>query len=203
MIKRINFFTVFGIIFLLGALTLSGYNFYDEYRAAQSVQNILEDAAEPTDEENNVVGELVVSDYLLDPEMDMPVKTVDGQKYVGVLKIPALSLTLPVLNDWSYGKFKIAPCKYYGSVYQDNMVIAAHNYRRHFGKLKTLKPGNSVSFTDIDGNEFEYEVTEVQILKPRGGYDAKRSGLDAVHLHRGRKNACDGKMRTHKIRISA
>lgn len=139
MIKRINFFTVFGIIFLLGALTLSGYNFYDEYRAAQSVQNILEDAAEQTDEENNVVGELVVSDYLLDPEMDMPVKTVDGQKYVGVLKIPALSLTLPVLNDWSYGKFKIAPCKYYGSVYQDNMVIAAHNYRRHFGKLKNAE----------------------------------------------------------------
>ncbi len=178
MIKRINFFTVFGIIFLLGALTLSGYNFYDEYRAAQSVQNILEDAAEQTDEENNVVGELVVSDYLLDPEMDMPVKTVDGQKYVGVLKIPALSLTLPVLNDWSYGKFKIAPCKYYGSVYQDNMVIAAHNYRRHFGKLKTLKPGNNVSFTDIDGNEFEYEVTEVQILKPRDVEDMTQSEAD-------------------------
>ena len=58
------------------------------------------------------------------------------------------------------------------------MVIAAHNYRRHFGKLKTLKPGNSVSFTDIDGNEFEYEVTEVQILKPRDVEDITQSEAD-------------------------
>ena len=29
-------------------------------------------------------------DYILNPEMDMPEKEVDGQKYIGVLRIPAL-----------------------------------------------------------------------------------------------------------------
>lgn len=178
MAKKFNFFTFLGIIFLLCAVALTGYNFYDEYRAAQSAQNILNDVSEQTDTESGSPDELVVSDYLLDPNMDMPVKTVDGQKYIGVLKIPALSLTLPVLSDWSYGKFKVAPCRYYGSVYGDNMVIAAHNYRRHFGKLKTLKPGSGVSFTDVDGNEFEYEVTEVQILKPQDVEEMTESNAD-------------------------
>lgn len=178
MAKKFNFFTFLGITFLLCAVALTGYNFYDEYRAARSAQNILNDVSEQTDTESGGSDELVVSDYLLDPNMDMPVKTVDGQKYIGVLKIPALSLTLPVLSDWSYGKFKVAPCRYYGSVYGDNMVIAAHNYRRHFGKLKTLKPGSSVSFTDVDGNEFEYEVTEVQILKPQDVEEMTESNAD-------------------------
>ncbi len=178
MAKKFNFFTFLGITFLLCAVALTGYNFYDEYRAARSAQNILNDVSEQTDTESGSSDELVVSDYLLDPNMDMPVKTVDGQKYIGVLKIPALSLTLPVLSDWSYGKFKVAPCRYYGSVYGDNMVIAAHNYRRHFGKLKTLKPGSGVSFTDVDGNEFEYEVTEVQILKPQDVEEMTESDAD-------------------------
>ena len=178
MAKRINFFTVVGVIFLIGAVALTGYNFYDEYRAEKSVQNILNDISEQTDETDGSSDELVVSDFLLDRDMDMPIKTVDGQKYIGVLKIPALSLNLPVLSDWSYGKFKIAPCRYYGSVYRDDMVIAAHNYRRHFGKLKTLKPGSSISFIDVDGNEFDYEVTEVQILNPGDVEEMTQSEAD-------------------------
>lgn len=48
----------------------------------------------------------------------------------------------------------------------DNLVIAAHNYTRHFGRLKKLLPGNTVIFTDVDGNCFNYNVLETQILQP-------------------------------------
>ena len=98
--------------------------------------------------------------------MDMPTQEIDGQNYIGTLQIEALELSLPVISEWSYSRLQIAPCRYAGSVYMDNMVIAAHNYTSHFGRLKELSQGDAVTFTDIDGNIFRYRVTEIETLQP-------------------------------------
>ena len=50
-----------------------------------------------------------------DTEQDMPVIEIEGNFYIGVLEIPSLELSLPVMADWDYEKMKIAPCHYYGS----------------------------------------------------------------------------------------
>ena len=70
---------------------------------------------------------------------------------------------------WSYPKLKIAPCRYSGSAYTGNLVIAAHNYRTHFGLLESLAPGAQVKFTDVEGNVFSYEIAE--IVHPRTDRD--------------------------------
>ena len=61
---------------------------------------------------------------------------------------------------------KVAPCRYEGSAYTDDLILAAHNYPAHFGNLKTLHPGDQVSFTDVDGNQFQYQVVELETLQP-------------------------------------
>ncbi|MCD8119184.1 MAG: sortase [Lachnospiraceae bacterium] len=48
----------------------------------------------------------------------------------------------------------------------DDLIICGHNYDRHFGKLKNLEPGDEITFTDVLGNVFSYEVSETVILKP-------------------------------------
>ena len=48
------------------------------------------------------------------------------------------------------------------------MIIAAHNYRTHFGHLKELGTGDEVRFTDMEGNVFRYTVAELETL---GKYD--------------------------------
>ena len=98
------------------------------------------------------------------PDMDMPVKTVDGQDYVGVIILHELGLELPVMGDWDYAKLKKAPCHYFGSTYRDDMVIMAHNYRSQFGRIRRLKAGNRITFTDMDGNAFHYRVNAVEVL---------------------------------------
>ena len=45
-------------------------------------------------------------------------------------------------------------------------MIAAHNYRTHFGLLESLAPGAQVKFTDVEGNVFSYEIAEIVILEP-------------------------------------
>lgn len=94
----------------------------------------------------------------------MPTVQIDGEAYIGVLEFPSLSVSLPVISDWSAAKLRTAPCRYTGSAYQDNLVIAGHNYRTHFGKLQNLSLGDTVLFFDADGNRFAYEVAGVEEL---------------------------------------
>lgn len=122
--------------------------------------------------------EIEIPDYILNPKMDMPVKEADGQKYIGVLEIPILNLTLPVISEWNYARLKKAPCRYVGSAYMDNLVIAAHNYKTHFGNLKKLNAGDSVIFTDAVGNRFEYEVVLTETLMPRDVKEMKSEEFD-------------------------
>lgn len=102
--------------------------------------------------------------FVSNPEVEMPTQEIDGHDYIGVLEIPKLELSLPVMAEWSYPKFKKAPCRYVGSAYTGDMIIAAHNYERHFGKIKTLELGDVVRFTDVEGNVFNYAVSGFETL---------------------------------------
>ncbi|MCD8221685.1 MAG: sortase [Clostridiales bacterium] len=102
--------------------------------------------------------------------------TVDGYDYIGILTIPALGLELPVMADWDYTRLKIAPCRYTGSVETGDLTIAAHNYSRHFGRLKNLAGGEEVIFTDMDGNRTRYLVAETEILEPTAIEEMTGSG---------------------------
>ena len=94
----------------------------------------------------------------------MPTVEIDGVEYIGTLEIPAFELTLPVVSQWSDASLKLAPCRYTGSAYLDNLIIAGHNYKRHFARLGELAVGDEVLFTDMDGNLFSYQVSELEQL---------------------------------------
>ena len=156
-----------GLLLIAAALALTAYNVADARRAEQSAERVLEalEAAAPPVEERPGEPEVQESPaYLGDPEMPMPTVEVDGNAYIGTLEIPALELSLPVMSQWSYPGLKIAPCRYVGSAYLDDLIIAAHNYESHFGRLNQLAPGDGVTFTDEDGNVFSYRVSLIEEL---------------------------------------
>ena len=98
------------------------------------------------------------------PDMEMPTEVIDGQTYIGMLEVPALELSLPVMSEWSYPRLKKAPCRYVGSIYSKDMIICGHNYDLHFGRLKDLAVGEEVRFTDMDGNVFIYAISGTEQL---------------------------------------
>ena len=179
MSKRGKICTGIGLLLLAAALFLTAYNLWSDAKAGEAADTVLEQLTpelEEAEEKAKIslpalpsgesLEEAYIPDYILNPEMEMPAEEIDGQKYIGVLRIPALSLELPVISEWSYPSLQIAPCRYAGSAYLNNMVIAAHNYYSHFGYLKNLSQGDEVIFTDMDGNVFRYEVAELETLSP-------------------------------------
>ena len=163
-----------GLLLIAAALFLTGYNLFDQMRAQRSAAQ----AAAQLTEQLPQTSQTDVPDYLLSPEMEMPVETIDGVDYVGVLRIPSLALELPVISQWSYPLLKIAPCRYSGSAYQNNLVLCAHNYASHFGNLKNLHIGAAVTFTDMDGNLFTYQVAELETLPPQAAEEMENGDWD-------------------------
>ena len=107
-----------------------------------------------------------IPDYKLNPDIEMPTIRLEDDYYIGVLEIPSLDLVLPINEAWSYPALKKTPCRYYGSAYTEDLVICAHNYSAHFGRLKSLKSGDEVIFTDANGNVFNYRVEISETLLP-------------------------------------
>lgn len=161
--KVSSIFIITGLLLIAAALFLTGFNLFDEYRAERSVDSVLQQMML---QDTSVLREGEIPDYILNPDMEMPVETIDGLDYIGTLEIPSLDLELPVLSEWNYPNLRVAPCRYVGSAYQGNLIIAAHNYPSHFGNLKHLQEGEMVRFTDVDGNRFTYKVVVRETLEP-------------------------------------
>ena len=142
-----------GAVLILAALLLFLYNRGEDRRAGQEAESLLEDARSA-----------MAADT--DPEpQEEPVEEITYD-YAGVIAIPDLSLELPVIDQWSYARLKVAPCRQSGAAADGDLVIAAHNYKSHFGYLDRLEPGASVIFTDMEGTVYRYAVEEIRQLEP-------------------------------------
>lgn len=171
MAKKVGIiFVTVGTALILSALSLFLYNRYEDAQAGQKAESLL-------------VGVLsAMEDQKAQNELspDLPVVELGGYEYVGVISIPALELKLPVMAEWDYNRLRIAPCRQFGSSRTDDLVIAAHNYKTHFGLLKELSPGDAVTFTDMANIVNDYAVVKTDVLKPNEVDAVQNSGYDLV-----------------------
>ena len=183
-----------GAALLFGALGLTVFNLRQSNAAGETAAQTVSalKATIPTDGDfyAKEQPETETPDYQLNPEMEMPTVRIDDREYIGVLSIPALGRELPVISSWDYPGLRVAPCRYTGSAYTDDLVIAAHNYASHFGRLRELSQGDSIRFTDTDGNVFDgLRVGDIGTLRCFAN-DRGRLGPDPVHLHSRRPVPC-------------
>lgn len=176
---------IFGALLLLasgGAALLHARQDEQAGRTARQAVTALEQLTE-SPAETQETGGAPFSASLAPQETPAPQETakpaaveLDGESYIGVLRIPSLGLELPVMEDWSYARLKIAPCRQFGSAAGGDLVIAAHNYKTHFGRLKELQEGDGITFTDLSGAEYAYRVDRVENVQPQDVAAVTESG---------------------------
>ena len=180
---------ILGVACLLAAVGFVIYNRGEAESAGKIMQSLLENAQYAIDEnksndppQKETADQETVQTEKLQEEFAAPTEMatikVDGYDCIGILSIPVLDLELPVLTDWSYIKLKKAPCHYYGSYYEKDFVIAAHNYQTHFGRLSQLLVGDMVIFTDVKGASYYYEVVLLETLPKEATMEMITSGFD-------------------------
>ena len=169
---------VLGAALVFVALLLSRSNQREDTAAREAVMDVMPQLVQQI-RENTASEETVSEAYTIpEPELQIPVELlteedkemteveINGNQYIGYLSIPVLGLELPIMSSWSYPKLNIAPCRYTGSVRGEDLVLMAHNYSSHFGKLPQLDLGDMVEFTDMDGVITRYEVVGKDVLDP-------------------------------------
>lgn len=165
--KRGGFLLAAGCALLGCALLLTAYNLVSESRAdrqaaetAQALQALLPDVR------RDALSELESAAGSETEVLSSSGQTVslDGQTYLGILEIPAIGVTLPVNSQLSSALLRSSPCRYQGSAETRDLIIAGHNFDRHFGGLKLLQAGDQVTFTDGNGLVCRYVVSETQTL---------------------------------------
>lgn len=167
-------FMVLGIICICVAVAILIYNNAESKKAQQYSTTVMDSIV-------NVISQNEQKNYDEDPfDTDMFTAEIDGYDYIGYLLIPRINMELPVMAEWDYTRLKLSPCRYYGSVKTNNLVIAAHNYRSQFGYLGNLTEGDVVMFTDMDGKVFTYKVTVVELLQPTDAGKVKDTGDDLI-----------------------
>ena len=154
---------VLGALMLTGALGLLLYNENEQQQAAAASAEAIPKVVEAIQERAQTQSE-TQSAYIPEEQRTMSVVEIDGYGYIGFLGLPSIGLELPVMADWSYPQLQIAPCRYTGSTYTDDLVLMAHNYEKHFGKLSKLACGDTVTFTDMDANTVTYKVVAKDVL---------------------------------------
>lgn len=185
-----------GAVLIFAALLLLLYNRQESNLAGQEAESLLSEVESAIAERtagttaapfspaqtNPPDGETLPESPETEPTLpqELPVVMIWGYGYVGYVEIPVLDIRLPVMADWDYDRLKISPCRQYGSSRTDDLVIAAHNYASHFGKLKNLSIGDRVLFTDMDGIVNTYAVEKLDTVDPYDVDAVLNSGYDLV-----------------------
>lgn len=151
-----KYLIIIGTILILGAMILVVRNIILKNKAINSNNLVLE-----------VINRKEIEDIEIDSKIEeMRSEEVDGYSYIGIIKMPSIEIELPVMETASYDSLNIAPGRYYGSIYTNDLVICAHDYQYHFGRINRLRQGDRIIFTDILGNDYEYEVEVIEYLEP-------------------------------------
>ena len=177
--------TVLGTVLLIAALSLWGFNQWQDLRAGQASSQHLQElvAQVPTVEQPGLMLDIPALEEEMKPEdVQMKEVVVKGYTYIGYLSIPALKLELPVMSQWDYENLDIAPCRYYGTMKGEDLVLLAHNFPTHFGKISKLKEGAEIVFTDMDGTAFHYRVAKHETLPPEASVEMTQSGYALTHF---------------------
>ena len=165
---------IFAVLMLVSAGILLFYNSKENNRVEQEsletvteLENILEQQIteqnnNKIEEETNETGNSTVS------LNDRTSISVNGHNYIGIVYIPILNnLALPVIEDCTESNLKVSVCRYSGSLKENNIVIAGHNYKSSFGKLSDLEVGNIVYFKDVNGAVYKYHCRSIETLSPK------------------------------------
>ena len=95
----------------------------------------------------------------------------EGFKVIGIIKIPAINLEYPILEQTTDDAMKVSISKYWGGDINSygNVSLAGHNNKitlTMFGKNKNLKIGDSIFLTDLTGTTIEYKIYDTFITDP-------------------------------------
>ncbi len=159
---------VFMIIFLASGIGLGFLHIYQEKMVAQENMRVLKEMSLAQEQQVSFVEKKTSTVEMKESKEETPAVRVpeDGRVYYGVISIPSMDMSLPILANYTEADMKTTPCVYFGQARDNNLVVVGHNYNTQFGELVDCKAGTKVQLTMMDGSKRNYKVDTLEYLNP-------------------------------------
>jgi len=95
----------------------------------------------------------------------MPVLQLEGEDFSGLIEVPAFGVALPLGSSWNSHKLNSYPCCFWGSVYDNSLIVGGSGQKDQFAFCRSLDLGDKIRITDMTGVQFSYEVTRIDRRK--------------------------------------
>jgi len=95
----------------------------------------------------------------------MPIIEIENEDYVALLEIPSFGITLPVADKWDGNKFFNVPSRFWGSSYDNTLIIGGTDIPQQFAFCDKIEHGAQVKVTDMTGGQFHYNVSCIERAK--------------------------------------
>lgn len=155
--KFSKYLIILGILCILLSITLYIKNKYQELDTGKKSKEVLDIIETKINVSNKEEIKSNTEDLVLN---------ISGYDYIGVINIPSLNIKLPIMRETDYDRLAISPCKYYGNINTNDLVLCAHDYVNQFGKISNLKEDDIIIITDVLGNNYVYKVVLTEELNP-------------------------------------
>lgn len=90
------------------------------------------------------------------------IKLSDNISIIGLIEIPSINISYPILANSNKNLLKISVCRFSGPLPNrtGNLCIAGHNYKNSmmFSKLYQLNTSESIFITDLNNVKLEYII---------------------------------------------
>ena len=91
----------------------------------------------------------------------MPVLEIENVDYVAMLEVPSFGIALPVADQWDSNDLFRSPSRFFGSAYDNSLIIGGADDPRQFGLCDKIEYGTRIIVTDMTGTQFVYTVSGV------------------------------------------
>lgn len=152
--EKLNFLQKLGLalillsgILLLGSELLVSWNRAENKALVTQIKAALPEASEGDPENYS--------------DADMPVLQLAGKDFVGLLQVPSFGVHLPIGSTWSPGRVLRNPCRFWGSAYDNSLILGGSSQKGQFDFCGALDLGEKILVTDMTGARFSYEVAKI------------------------------------------
>ncbi|EMA6343811.1 class A sortase [Bacillus cytotoxicus] len=162
-------YTILAILLFVVGGALIGKPFYDEYKAGKKQETNAQVVQKMEYQKHET--KFVDASQINQPDLaEVANASLDKTQVIGRIKIPSISLELPVLNSSTEKNLLsgATTVKDKQEMGKGNYALAGHNMSKKgvlFSDVATLKKGDKIYLYDNE-NEYEYAVTGVSEVTP-------------------------------------
>ena len=156
--RKFPLFLVLGICLILASVSLVLVFQIRMHMGVQHSQKILSSMEQLLPERSPGVPGIYLTS-------GMPVLEIENVDYVAMLEVPSFDLALPVADQWDNNDLSRSPIRFFGSAYDNSLIIGGVDDLRQFGFCDKIAHGARITVTDMTGAQFTYTVSGVDRAK--------------------------------------